>query len=80
MPYSFLSRLECSRTGTSYDADEVQGVSEVGAPLLARYDLERVRASVTREEIADPATRRCGATTSCCRSATPRTSRPSARG
>ena len=52
MPYSFLSRLECSRTGTSYDADEVQGVSEVGAPLLARYDLERVRASVTREEIA----------------------------
>ena len=52
MPYSFLSGLECSRTGTSYDADEVQGVSEVGAPLLARYDLERVRASVTREEIA----------------------------
>ncbi|HEY2878676.1 threonine synthase [Nocardioides sp.] len=52
MPYSFLTRLECSRTGTSYDADEVQGVSEVGAPLLARYDLERVRASVTREEVA----------------------------
>ena len=43
MPYSSLSHLECSRTGTSYDADEVQGVSEVGAPLLARYDLERVR-------------------------------------
>ena len=53
MPYSFLSRLECSRTGESYDADEVQGVSETGAPLLARYDLERVRASVTRAEIAE---------------------------
>jgi threonine synthase len=52
VPYSLLSGLECSRTGTSYDADQVQGVSEVGAPLLARYDLERVRASVTREEIA----------------------------
>jgi threonine synthase len=50
--FSFLSHLECSRTGSSYDADRVQGVSEVGAPLLARYDLERVRASVTREEIA----------------------------
>ncbi len=52
MPYSYLSHLECSRTGTTYQADQVQGVSEVGAPLLARYDLERVRASVTRDEIA----------------------------
>jgi threonine synthase len=52
VPYSFLSGLECSRTGTSYDADRVQGVSEVGAPLLARYDLEQVGSSVTRAEIA----------------------------
>ena len=52
MPYSSLSHLECSRTGDSYDADQVQGVSKVGAPLLARYDLEQVRATVTREEIA----------------------------
>jgi threonine synthase len=52
VPYSFLSGLECSRTGTSYDADQVQGVSEVGAPLLARYDLEQVGSSVTRAEIA----------------------------
>jgi len=52
VPYSFLSGLECSRTGTSYDADRVQGVSEVGAPLLARYDLDRVGSSVTRAEIA----------------------------
>jgi threonine synthase len=52
LPYSYLSHLECSRTGTTYEADQVQGLSEVGAPLLARYDLERVRASVTRDEIA----------------------------
>ena len=52
MSYSYLSHLECSRTGERYDADQVQGVSEAGAPLLARYDLEEVRASVTREEIA----------------------------
>jgi threonine synthase len=52
MPYSALSHLECSRTGTSYDADAVQGVSEVGVPLLARYDLEQVAATLTREEIA----------------------------
>jgi threonine synthase len=51
-PYSTLSHLECSRTGESYDADAVQGMSNVGAPLLARYDLDRVRTEVTREEIA----------------------------
>jgi len=52
MPYSFLSHLECSRTGDRFDADEVQGVSGVGAPLLARYDLEAVRESVKPEQIA----------------------------
>jgi len=49
-PFSALSHLECSRDGSTYDADTVQGVSKLGAPLLARYDLERV--TVTREEIA----------------------------
>ncbi len=48
--FSALSHLECSRDGSTYDADTVQGVSKVGAPLLARYDLERV--TVTREDIA----------------------------
>ncbi len=52
MSYSYLSHLECSRTGDRYDADQVQGVSRAGAPLLARYDLEQVRAHVAREEIA----------------------------
>src|SRR6476646_3378548 len=52
MPFSALSHLECSRTCTRYDADRVQGVSEVGAPLLARYDLDAVRASVTPADIA----------------------------
>jgi threonine synthase len=52
MPYSALSHLVCSRTGERYDADAVQGVSAAGVPLLARYDLERVAATVTREDIA----------------------------
>ena len=51
MPFSSLSHLECSKTGARYDADVVQGVSEVGAPLLARYDLDEVRESVTPAEI-----------------------------
>ncbi|GHF81367.1 threonine synthase [Streptomyces thermodiastaticus] len=52
MSYSALSHLECSRTAQRYDADVVQGVSAVGAPLLARYDLERVAATVTPDIIA----------------------------
>ena len=52
MLYSSLSHLECSRTGDSHEADQVQGVSKVGAPLLARYDLDQARASVTRADIA----------------------------
>jgi len=50
--YSHLSHLECSRTSEAYDAEAVQGTSREGAPLLARYDLETVAASVSRDEIA----------------------------
>jgi threonine synthase len=52
VPYSFLSHLECSRTGERLDADAVQGLSPSGAPLLARYDLDGVREAVTSKEIA----------------------------
>ena len=52
MPYSFLSHLDCSRTGERFDADAVQGLSPSGAPLLARYDLDGVREAVTPKEIA----------------------------
>ena len=52
VPFSSLSHLECSRTGDHYDADQVQGVSKFGAPLLARYDLDQVRARLTRDVIA----------------------------
>lgn len=50
--FSSLTHLECSRDGSRHDADVVQGTSPRGAPLLARYDLERVAATVTRERIA----------------------------
>jgi threonine synthase len=51
LTYSALTHLECSRTGERYDADTVQGLSRHGAPLLARYDLDQVRGSVSRAEI-----------------------------
>jgi threonine synthase len=49
---SALTHLECSRDGSRYDADVVQGTSPLGAPLLARYDLDRVAGTVSREEVA----------------------------
>jgi threonine synthase len=52
MTYSALHHLDCSRTGERYEADVVQGVSTAGVPLLARYDLARVRETVTPAEIA----------------------------
>jgi threonine synthase len=55
--YSALTHLECSRTGTRYDADKVQGVSDAGVPLLARYDVERAARTMTRAALAErPAT------------------------
>jgi threonine synthase len=57
MSYSALTHLECSRTGQRYDADTVQGVSDAGVPLLARYDVERAGRTLTREALANrPAT------------------------
>jgi threonine synthase len=50
--FSALTHLECSRTGERYEADKVQGTSAAGVPLLARYDLDRVRETVSREDIA----------------------------
>ena len=52
MTFSALSHLECSRDGSRHDADVVQGTSPLGAPLLARYDLDRVAGTVSREDVA----------------------------
>ncbi len=50
--HSALSHLECSRTGSRYDADVVQGVSSAGAPLLARYDVELAGRTLTPAALA----------------------------
>jgi threonine synthase len=52
--YSALAFLECSRCpgGRRYDADRIQGTCDCGAPLLARYDLERAAALTGPGQIA----------------------------
>ncbi|MBC7986430.1 MAG: threonine synthase [Sphingomonadaceae bacterium] len=49
---TFLTHLECSRTGERLPADTLHNLSPAGAPLLARYDLDGVRSAMTREALA----------------------------
>jgi threonine synthase len=50
--YSALSHLECSRCGTRHEAGQLQGTCACGAPLLARYDLNRVATLTGPAELA----------------------------
>jgi threonine synthase len=49
---SLVTHLECSATGTLYPAKEIHGLSEAGKPLLVRYDLEKARQRLTRDDLA----------------------------
>jgi threonine synthase len=49
----FVTHLECSLTGESYEAGQVHGLSRAGKPLLVRYDLEKARETMTRESLAE---------------------------
>ena len=48
---TFVTHLDCSISGERYDADTLHGLSRAGRPLLVRYDLDGVRAAVSRDEL-----------------------------
>lgn len=48
----YMTHLECSLTGERYDSDRLQNLSAAGRPLLARYDMDAVRAVMTKEALA----------------------------
>lgn len=49
---SYLTHLECSNCGETYDADALHTVCpSCGKVLLARYDLERARQTLRREDL-----------------------------
>ena len=54
---TFVTHLECSQNGERYEADQVHSLSAAGKPLLVRYDLEALGASISKETLA---TRRGG--------------------
>jgi threonine synthase len=50
---SYLHRLECARCEQSYDPDQLQTFCEAcQGPLMARYDLERLRREVDRADFS----------------------------
>jgi threonine synthase len=49
---NYVTHLECSISGDHYPAGQIHGLSEAGRPLLVRYDLERMRNEVSKQDIA----------------------------
>src|SRR5690348_2786998 len=50
---SLLTHLQCSACGRTYEADEPRTVCPAcGKVLLARYDLDRARATLRRDDVA----------------------------
>lgn len=48
---TFVTHLECSLTGERYEADRLHGLSRAGRPLLVRYDLPAIAASLSRDAL-----------------------------
>ena len=46
-----VSHLECAYTGEKYEAGKVHGLSSAGKPILVRYDLEKLKSSITKEQL-----------------------------
>jgi threonine synthase len=53
--YSYATHLECSLTGERHDIARLQGLSAVGKPLLARYDLAALKRELPRAAIDERA-------------------------
>ncbi len=51
----YMTHLECARDGSTYDADGLHNLSVLGAPLLARYDLEKAAATLRPEVLKERA-------------------------
>ena len=46
-----VTHLECSFTGERYEAGRVYNLSNVGKPLIVRYDVDAAKRTLTRESI-----------------------------
>ena len=53
MKYNYVSHLECSMTGKRHEANKIHGLSEAGKPLLVRYNLEKLKNEISRDDISN---------------------------
>lgn len=49
---TFVTHLECGMQHDHYEADQLQGLSKAGKPLLVKYDLDGIKQSVSKEDLA----------------------------
>ncbi|MFN3238157.1 MAG: threonine synthase [Pseudomonadales bacterium] len=52
---TFVSHLECSETGETYQAGQLHNLSRTGKPLLVRYDLAQVRENFSKAQLKERA-------------------------
>lgn len=45
----YVTHLECSKTGKSYEPNKLYNLSEAGKPLLVRYDLKKAAETLTKD-------------------------------
>ena len=48
----FVTHLECSRCGATYESEQLVNLCRCGGPLLVRYDLDKIKAHLTQEDLA----------------------------
>ncbi|QDT27780.1 Threonine synthase [Gimesia panareensis] len=49
---TFVTHLECGMQHDHYEADQLHGLSKAGKPLLVKYDLDGIKQSVSKEDLA----------------------------
>jgi len=47
----YVTHLECSKTGKTYEPNKLYNLSEAGKPLLVRYDLKKAARTLTKENL-----------------------------
>jgi threonine synthase len=48
---NYVSHLECAYSGKRYEPGEIHTVSEIGKPIVVKYDLEKISEEVPRSSI-----------------------------
>ena len=48
---NYVTHLECALTGEKKEKNQVHGLSNVGKPLLVRYDLKEIKKDIQKNDL-----------------------------